>query len=189
MMRNEPRRRGRRPTLHNVAISFYNSKLRDIPNLRKACCDRHVLDDTIDTWKAEQRAIDGLQSQIRGITRADIIFSLRVHWKLIDRKLQTENVIIWTADVDDGGEYDEKISNIVDRIRNSRKELESNKSGIVITTKLFDQWKDTVCKVNERVTQNITIENESKTTMLCTVNCNAANQCWNLEEGQRLQQL
>jgi hypothetical protein len=39
-----------------------------------------------------------LQSQIRGISRADIIFSLRVHWKLIDRKLQTENVIIWTAD-------------------------------------------------------------------------------------------
>jgi hypothetical protein len=90
--------------------------------------------------------------------------------------LQTENVIIWTADVVDGGEYDEKISNIVDRIRNSRKELESNKNGIIITSKLFDQWKDTVCKVNERVTQNITIENESKTTMLCTVNCNAANQ-------------
>ena len=84
-------------TLHNVAISFYNSKQRDEPNLRKACCDRHVLDDTIDKWKVEQR-VDGLQSQIRGISRADIIFSLRVHWKLIDRKLQTENVIIWTAD-------------------------------------------------------------------------------------------
>lgn len=84
-------------TLHNVAISFYNSKLRDEPNLRKACCDRRVLDDTIDKWKVEQR-VDGLHSQIRGISRAYIIFSLRVHWKLIDRKLQTENVIIWTAD-------------------------------------------------------------------------------------------
>lgn len=30
-------------------------------------CDRHVLDDTIDKWKVEQR-VDGLQSQIRGIT-------------------------------------------------------------------------------------------------------------------------
>ena len=61
-------------TRDRIALSFYNAMLRDDPDLRRSCSDRHVLDEVIDRWKVGQR-LDG--SQVR-VPRSDIVFSFRV---------------------------------------------------------------------------------------------------------------
>jgi hypothetical protein len=78
-------------------LSFYDAKLRNDAELRRRCSYRHVLDATIDRWKAEER-LDG--RPITGASRANIIRSLCLKWRLIHTRIQQDNVIIWTADMD-----------------------------------------------------------------------------------------
>jgi hypothetical protein len=174
-----PRRSGgrggtRRPATRadKAALSFYNAKLRDDPPLRRSCSDRHVLDETIDAWKAGQR-LDGCGSQIAGISRAAIINNLRVRWKLVDSKVTEENVVIWTADVA-GNDRAREISRVVERVQNSRTELEEDRNGIIIDR--FDDWEDRICRPGERLTRRIAIRNSSDVDFLCAAKGDAATQ-------------
>ena len=153
----------------NVAISFYNTKLKYDAVLRQACSDRHILDDAIDRWKDGER-LDGCP--IKGVARSSIIHSLKWRWKLIDSKVGEENVIIWKVDVE-GNDKANRIARIVEKIRNARTDLETNQNGIIINK---FEWEDRVYRLGERLTQCITIRNESDIEVLCTIKCDAAMQ-------------
>jgi hypothetical protein len=156
-------------TRDRIALSFYNAMLRDDPDLRRSCSDRHVLDEVIDRWKVGQR-LDG--SQVR-VPRSDIVFSLRVRWNLIDSKMNEENIIIWTADVPGHGKA-RRIARIVEKVQKSRMELEENRNGIVIDR--FEEWEEKICRPGERLTRRIKIRNDSDVDVLCTVKGDAARQ-------------
>jgi hypothetical protein len=165
------RNRGVRGDIDNVSLSFYDAKLRNDAELRRRCSDRHVLDATIDRWKAEER-LDG--RPITGASRANIIRSLCIKWRLIHTRIQQDNVIIWTADMDSdadsadddsqqansAGDQTDRIARTVARIRNSRAELESNRNGVVIEQIDFGV-QDGVCRVGHRAVQQVEIRNES----------------------------
>ena len=185
-----PRRRPDRQYANTTALSFYNAKLRGNPGLRRSCSDRHILDDAIDRWKEGQR-LDGMP--IRGVSRSDIIFSLKSRWKLIESKVTEENIIIWKEDVvdededgvgvvaSDAHQKASRIARTVERIRNSRMELESNRNGIVIDNA---QFEDDICKIGQRVTWQISIRNESYSDLLCTVKGGAAKQRGIIIDGE-----
>ncbi|KAL7534989.1 hypothetical protein ACHAXR_006195 [Thalassiosira sp. AJA248-18] len=182
-------RRKDRQYAYSVALSFYNAKLRDNPTLRRGCADRHVLDDTIDQWKAEER-LDG--RVIKGVPRSDIIFGLRVKWKLIDSKLTEENIIVWSHDdVDEGNDEDRmpeaifvddkasRVARTVARIRSSRLELESNRNGMIIDNIDLGSGagcEGNICRIGSAVTQQVHIRNESDSDVYCTVKGGAAMQ-------------
>ena len=180
------RQRQRKPRgyIDSTALSFYNAKLRDYPKLRRACSDRHVFDQTVVQWKAEHH--------IRGIPPSRVIQSLK-YKKIINSKVAEENVIIWEADIDkdekdgDGnsgsGQHRSNVEAIriadsiketVDRIRNSRQELESDRNGIIIGN---IEWEDDVLTVGQPVTsQSVSIRNESAVDVICKIKDNAAKQ-------------
>jgi helicase MOV-10 len=194
-----PRRRNQADR-NKIAKSFYNSKLRYNSSLRRLCSDRHVLDDVIDSWKAEER-LKG--SPILGVSRSDIIFSLKGRWKLIDSKVANENIIIWKEDVSDGHDINNKlhgarvptiivvdaavdkstrIARTVERIQKHRKELESNRNGIVISN---IEWEDNmVFRLGVRITQEVFIRNESDIDVLCTIQDDAARSRGVILEGE-----
>ena len=175
-------------TVDDIAISFYDTKLRNDPSLRRRCSDRHVLDATIDRWKANER-LNG--TPIVNASRSSIIFSLRSKWKLIHKKLTEDNVIIWTADInssednnsDDGddaqanteNDSESRIKRTVARIKNSRAEMESNRNGIVIDDIDFGV-NGGVCRVGHRVLQQVNICNESDIDVICDIKSEAARQ-------------
>jgi hypothetical protein len=152
-----------------IALSFYDAELKDDPALRRSCSDRHVLDDVIDRWKVGQR-LDG--SQVR-VGRSDIVFSLRMRWKLIDSKMTEENIIIWTADVAGRGKA-RRIARIVEKIHESRKKFEEDQNGIVIDR--FEEWEVKVCRLGERLARRIEIRNDSNVDVLCTIKGDVARQ-------------
>lgn len=187
-----PRRRNQADR-NKIAKSFYNSKLRDNSPLRRLCSDRHVLDDVIDKWKAEER-LDG--NPILGVSRSDIIFSLKSSWKLIDSKVAKENVIIWMEEVNkfDGArvptiivvdaavDKSTRIARVVERIRKNRKELESNRNGIVISD---IEWEDNmVFRLGLRITQLVNVRNDSDIDVLCTIQGDAARSRGVILEGE-----
>ena len=185
-----------------ISLSFYNSKLRDNSPLRRRCSDRHVLDATIDSWKSEER-LDG--NPIWNLTRSNIIFSLRTRWKLIDSKVAEENAVIWTDDLnssnnhDAGGSYrlptiipaskdvdavldkSTAIARTIERIRKSRKELESNRNGVVISEIGWEE--NIVCRLGVRLSEQISIRNDSHMDFLCTLQDSAAKSRGILIEG------
>mmetsp|Transcript_32507 Transcript_32507/g.68348 ORF Transcript_32507/g.68348 Transcript_32507/m.68348 type:complete len:304 (+) Transcript_32507:252-1163(+) len=182
-----PRRRKDPQYVNSTALSFYNAKLRDNSTMRRSCSDRHVLDETIDRWKAGER-LDG--RQIKGVSRSDIIFSLKTKWKLIDSKVTEENIIIWKEEDNDedgvpeaiGADYKaNRIARTVERIRNSRMELESNRNGIVIDNV---EWEDNICRIGQRVTRQVSIRNESDIDLLCTIKGGAARQRGIILDGE-----
>lgn len=193
-----PRTRPSRQYVNSVALSFYNAKLRDNPNLRRSCSDRHILDDTIDQWRNEER-LDG--RPVTGVSRSDIIFGMKnPKMKLIDFKVTEENIIVWREEREDvvndnsaeEGRLPEtksvavndkanRIARTVARIRNSRAELESNRNGIIIDNV---EWEANVCRIGERMTQNVSIRNDSDTDVWCTVKSEAARQRGILIEGE-----
>ena len=144
-----PRRqyhRSRKET-DTLALQFYNSTLRHNPSLRNKCSDRHILDATITSWKEDHYHRTGVR--IKGMSRSQFIFSLKNRWKLIDVKVVEEGVIVWSdranaADPDTadaaadsyaprvGDSKEDKIAKTIERIRNSRLEMESNRHGIEI---------------------------------------------------------
>ncbi|KAL7464449.1 hypothetical protein ACHAXS_004786, partial [Conticribra weissflogii] len=149
------------PKIDALALSFYDSKLRNDPALRRSCEDRHVLDRVIDEWKAHQgrRGTD-----LKGASRSAIIFSLRARWKLIEAKITEENILVWKDDPGSGsganrndGNHNhnhnrdgatkpnprkaskdksasrvERIADAVERIRRSRQEQEANRNGVEV---------------------------------------------------------
>ena len=178
---------GAKSRIDNIAISFYNAKLRDDPSLRRRCSDRHVLDATIDRWMANER-LDG--TPIVNASRSSIIFSLRKTWKLIHTKLTEDNVIIWTADMassrvnsDDeedpqpnsADDRESRIRRTVARIKNSRAEMQSNRNGIVIDDIDFGV-NGGVCRVGHRAYQQVKICNESDIDVICDIKSEAARQ-------------
>ena len=183
-----------RKSANKVALSFYDAKLRHNPALRHACSDRWKLVEVINQWKAEQR-LDG--TPIKGVPPAYIIYGLKSKWKLIDSKINEEQVIIWSEDVDDSDAEDDvvfvpianktkpsandkvsRIAKTVERIRNSRMELESNRNGIFIDSIDFglDGKEGGICRLGHRVTQEVSIRNESDIDVICTIKGGAARQ-------------
>ncbi|KAL3776572.1 hypothetical protein ACHAW5_000336 [Stephanodiscus triporus] len=153
-----------------IALCFYDAELRDDPALRRSCSDRHVLDGVIDRWKAGQR-LDGSKVSVG---RADIVFSLRMRWKLIDSRVTEENIIIWTADVAGRGKKARRVARIVEKIRHSREKLEEDQNGIVVDR--FEEWEGKVCRLGERLARRIEIRNDSNVDVLCTVKGDVARQ-------------
>jgi len=181
-----PRRGTDRKYADSIALSFYRAKLRANPALRRACSDRHVLDDTIDQWKAEE-LLDG--RQIKGVPRSAIIFSLKGKWKLIDSKVTEENVIVWRDEVDarnaiDVNDKASRIARTVKRIRSSRLELESNRNGLIIDNiDLGAECEGSICRIGYWATQQASIRNESDIDVYCTVKGDAAGQRNIIVEG------
>ncbi|KAL7547350.1 hypothetical protein ACHAWF_010666 [Thalassiosira exigua] len=196
-----PRRRpDHRNHANRVALSFYDGVLRRDPALRCRCSDRHVLDDVIDRWKEGERAAAG--RPVKGVSRSDVIFSLKTKWKLIDSKVAEENVVIWREDVDgsrddvnndnDDGEawvgvgggsaqpppqpHDRasRISRTVERIRNARSEMESNREGV--SADRIKLGEGGICRVGHRALQEVWIRNDSDVDLYCTVKGDAARQ-------------
>ena len=196
-----PRRKVDYQYANAVALSFYDAKLRHNPTLRRECADRHKLDSIIDEWKAEER-LDG--TPVKGVSRSDIIWRLKAIWQLIDSKIADENIIIWREDVDDSDAEDDvvfvskankpkspanekasRIARTVERIRNSRMELESNRNGIFIDNIDFglDGKEGGICRLGHRVTQEVSIRNESDIDVICTIKGGAARQRGIVIEG------
>lgn len=195
---HRPRRKVDPEFINSIAISFYNAKLRDNPTLRRSCSDRHVLDDTIGQWKAEER-LDG--RQIKGVSPSGIIFSLKKK-KIIDSKVTQENIIIWKADIHGTNNENEdeetgrtgapktktkkadkasRVAATVERIRNSRMELESDRNGIIIDN---IGWEEYMYEIGQRVTQEVSLRNESDIDVLCTVKDGIAKQRGFIIEGE-----
>ncbi len=170
--------------MNEVALSFYNVKLRHDPNLRLLCSDRHVLDETIDSWKAGLR-LDGLSSKVIGISRSAIIYSLKTRWKLVDTKVNEANVVIWTADLVGHDKADhakaKRIAKIVEKIRDSRMEMEKNRNGIIVDG--FEEWENVVCRPGERLTRRIEVRNESDYDVQCEIKGDAATKQGFVIEG------
>ena len=158
---------------NSTAISFYDAKLRDDPNLRSTCEDRHILDDTIDCWK------DG--KDIKGVSRSDIIFSLKTRWRLIDAKVNEENVIVWKEAMNPEDKAI-RIKATIKRITNSRLELESNSNGVTIDKFEFGTGEENICNIGERVTQQIFIS--SDVDVYCEIKDSAARQRGITIEGE-----
>ena len=63
-----------------VALSFYNSMIRDNERLRQACSYRYFLNDSIDAWKIEPIEAG---DPPRNAARSSIIFQLQTQWGVI----------------------------------------------------------------------------------------------------------
>lgn len=196
------RRNNNKPSkkeIDRTALQFYNSKLRQNPILRAQCSDRHVLDSTIDTWKSEQR-LDGLPVA-PGASRAAIIYSLRTKWKLIEGMVAGENVIVWKENVASdrvdhcavgiraninndssmpatGSSKADRIAQTIERIRNSRQEMECNRCGIVIDPITFggETTQENVLPLGQLSTQIIFICNTSTNDVHCIIKDQVAKQ-------------
>jgi hypothetical protein len=166
-------RRTGRTNKNSTALSFYNEKLRDDPNLRSACEDRHILDETIDCWK------DG--KDIIGVSRSDIIYSLKIRWQLIDAKLIEDNVIVWKEAMNPEDKAI-RIKETIKRITNSRLELESNSNGVTIDKFEFGTGEGNICNIGELVTQQIFIS--SDVDVNCEIKDSAARQRGITIEGE-----
>ena len=144
--------------------------------------------------------------------RSQFIYSLRTKWKLIDAKITEENVIVWADNKNNNNNNNnaqqqqpssssassaisahnvinsndikaDKIAKTIERIRNSRQEMESNREGIVIDQIIFRQevgggggggggsnnnnnnndHGGVVLRVGELATQQVSICNNSST--------------------------
>ena len=178
-----------------LARQFYNDKLRHNPSLRQQCEDRHVLDDTISAWKDEQR-LNGVD--VRGMSRSVIVFSLRSRWKLIERMVREENVIVWrdgssqlASNTDNNNSNNnnnnnnvnsqsDRVAKTIERIRNSRQEMENNRNGITIDQiTLLPEGNNTnngVLRINETAIQSVCIRNDSYEDMHCSIKDEIARQ-------------
>jgi len=194
-----PKHHRSRKETDQIALQFYNDKLLHNPTLRQNCEDRHVLDETITAWKDEQYRLTGVP--IKGMSRSQFIFSLRSRWKLIDVKVAEENVIVWS----DRADYlqssssssaavvvpahvnvhvdskADKIAKTIERIRNSRQEMESNRDGIVIDPITFDGNDDVqsggggVLRIGELASQTVRIRNTSYMDVHCNLKDNVSS--------------
>ena len=190
MPRRNNYHRSRKET-DNLALQFYNSTLRHNPSLRHKCSDRHILDATISSWKDEHYHRTGVR--IKGMSRSQFIFSLKNRWKLIDVKVVEEGVIVWSdranaADaaedtagtnrhVVNGDSKEDKIAKTIERIRNSRLEMESNRHGVEIDPiTLSPNNDDGVLRVGEQATQTVYIHNTSDADVHCLIKDKIAKQ-------------
>merc|ERR1712032_150743 len=84
-----------------VALSFYQLKMKDNPQLRNACSFRYFLNDTIDSWKMEPVEWG---DPPRNASRSSIIYQLHKQWGFI--KSFTSEEVVWKEDesVDDRAE-------------------------------------------------------------------------------------
>jgi len=145
------------------------------------------------------------------MSRSQFIFSLRSRWKLIDVKVAEENVIVWS----DRADYlqsssssaaavvvpahvnvhvdskADKIAKTIERIRNSRQEMESNRDGIVIDPITFDGNDDAqsggggVLRIGELASQTVRIRNTSYMDVHCMVKDSVARQRGIRIEGEK----
>lgn len=193
-----------RKEIDRIACQFYNDKLRNDATLRQRCEDRHVLDETITAWKDEQRLLHGVS--IRGMPRSQFIYSLRTRWKLIDAKIAEENVIVWADKASAAAllpppsveeecvgrnTREEKIAKTIERIRNSRLEMESNRDGITIDQiVLFGQGgsrnnEQGIVRIGELASQTVSICNDSSVDVHCWIKDNVARQRGIRVEGEK----
>ncbi len=129
------------------------------------------------------------------MSRSQFIFSLKNRWKLIDVKVVEEGVIVWSdranaADLDAAEDTagtnrhvnrdskEDKIAKTIERIRNSRLEMESNRHGIEIDPITLSQNDNGggVLRVGEQATQTVHIRNTSDTDVHCLIKDTIANQ-------------
>jgi hypothetical protein len=138
-----------------------------------ACEDRHILDETIDCWK------DG--KDIIGVSRSDIIYSLKIRWQLIDAKLIEDNVIVW-KEATNPEDKAIRFKATLKRVKNSRLELESNSNGVTIDKFKFGTGEGNICNIGEPVTQQILIS--SDVDVYCEIKDSAARQRGITIEGE-----
>ena len=142
-----------------------------------------------------------------GVPRSFFIYSLKSQWKLIDSKVVEENVLIWkedlvpssvnnevgssyrvptiraaSKDVDAVLDKSTVIARTIERIRKSRKELESNRNGIVISDIGWGE-ENIVCRLGVRLSEQISVRNDSDMDFLCTLQDSAARSRGILIEG------
>ena len=122
----------------SVAIKFYNEMLRDNPDLRRKCCKRTTLDETIHEWK-EREGLEGRSTE--GASPSTIISKLKAS-KLIHQWSDVKKYISWTADVGEDSSpknialsfYDAKLRDDTDL----RRSWCSERSFL---NEIFNQWK------------------------------------------------
>ena len=109
----------------NVAMSFYNTKLRGNPTLRRSCSDRSVLNDTVDLWKIEER-LEG--RRVINVPPARIIFSL-MKWELIDPNSNISRNIIWVEEsVNNNGE--DEVEGVDNEHHFNKKQQHANRAAL-----------------------------------------------------------
>lgn len=122
------------------------------------------------------------------MSRSQFIHSLRSRWKLIDVKVVEENVIVWSdranvgeaARVTDDSKAD-KIAKTIERIRNSRLEMESNRHGIIIDPITLHNNEHSgnssgVLRIGEQASQTVYLRNTSQMDVHCTIKDQIARQ-------------
>ena len=176
-----------------IVLQFYNEVLRNDPILRQQCEDRHVFDATVASWKQEQQQQqhDG-KARFKGMPPSQFIFSLKRKYKLIDVKILEENVIVWSARTAVGTSSSEaettrvdvsssnnktitkadRVAQTIERIRNSRTEMECNRNGISIDPIVFgnnQHQQQGILHIGQLATQTVNIYNSSNINMVCKI--------------------
>ena len=144
-----------------IALKFYNGHLKGNAELLRACEDRLRLTHEWNTWKDLERQ--------RGFSHvscnpAGIIHSLeQTHQLLTTHQLGEDTFLIWTKQQ----EEEEVVSKehlarqVVQRVRDHRKELERNRNGVQIDFIHFGLEEDSAAPLREALQQNIVIRNDS----------------------------
>ena len=186
-----------------IVLQFYNEVLRNDPILRQQCEDRHVFDATVASWKQQQQQQqqqDG-KARFKGLSPSQFIFSLKNKHKLIDVKIVEENVIVWSAraavssseaettrvDVSSSSNNNksitkaDRIAQTIERIRNSREEMECNRNGISIDPIVFgnnnqQHQQQGIIQIGQLATQTVNIYNSSNINMVCKIQDAMASQ-------------
>ena len=113
-----------------IVLSFYDTKLRDNPRLRRSCTNRRVLTDIINEWKIEQRIENDASSQKISISPT-LFISILIKLGLIinPRDASTRDEIIWSAGIE--GIVPLTAEERAETIPFDQKQVRANRAGLV----------------------------------------------------------
>lgn len=162
---NEEAIQSDRNRIQKTSLLFYKQRLKGKNLVMKRCEDRSQFSLELNSWKDHHRLNHkGAKFDLRGVSPSAVIRALR-QMKIISIVDSNEGVIIWNehdSQSQNGKSRADRIQEVVERVKETRKDLEQNRKGIFVDVIDFELGQEKVAKPQQEISQFVSICNKSK---------------------------